>query len=276
MGQHSLLTGVNMHVFIAWTWANQAARLAQATASGDIGKAGWQQSDNTTWLCIAAGSGVPVWFALGGNVPKTTPDTPPLNPGSLNDEFTTGTTVDLTRWTWVNQGVASGPISFERLLFTAPSTGASNQLHLLVQPTPATPYTVVTKTVYWGDSRSNFEFGGLVVRDSATGRLVTVRIANNGYAIDYWTDTSTFSTAKFSSATWPFQNLWGFPAYLKWQDDGTNFNFSYSQDGIVYFTATSLPRTQFLAAPNQIGMLSGTNIASGTMIMSFEYFRQTQ
>lgn len=48
--EHEDIAAANMHPLVRWTWANEAARLAQAVTADDIHKLGYQQSDSTYWL----------------------------------------------------------------------------------------------------------------------------------------------------------------------------------------------------------------------------------
>jgi hypothetical protein len=56
------------------------------------------------------------------------------------------------------------------------------------------------------------------------------------------------------------------PVWLKWHDDGVNYNFSYSFDGeFTYAPTISVGRTAFLSdAGTQIGIAAGAQQVSGT------------
>ena len=61
--QHASLTGDNIHVAYAGTYATEAARLAAALDQSMEGKLFRQLSDNTLWMLVSAAN--KTWIPLG-------------------------------------------------------------------------------------------------------------------------------------------------------------------------------------------------------------------
>jgi hypothetical protein len=62
---HSALTGTNIHVPYAWSYADQAAREgASGFAAGDVGKLALQEDDDSLWILTAT---TPTWVAVAGS-----------------------------------------------------------------------------------------------------------------------------------------------------------------------------------------------------------------
>ena len=101
------------------------------------------------------------WNSLASSMPSNSPDRPPAVAGSLDDEFNS-TPLNLGRWTWVNQGptpdrstAAVATIKSGILNFNIPSS-ITDQLSFIVQPAPATPWTVACKINYTQNVQSNY------------------------------------------------------------------------------------------------------------------------
>lgn len=64
-GYHADLTGTNIHVPYAWSYADAAARAAASGfAAGDVGKLALQEDDNSLWILTAT---TPTWVAVAGS-----------------------------------------------------------------------------------------------------------------------------------------------------------------------------------------------------------------
>jgi hypothetical protein len=66
--------------------------------------------------------------------------------------------------------------------------------------------------------------------------------------------------------------------YLRLQDDGTNYNVSYSFDGITFIAQASQAVASYLGTPTKIGFLTGNanSGASRSIATTFGWFRKTQ
>lgn len=74
--EHDVIPAGERHAPHNWEVADESARLALSTSTGDVGKTAWQKSDNTIWICTAAGSwaqmvasGLPIQIAYGNTIP---------------------------------------------------------------------------------------------------------------------------------------------------------------------------------------------------------------
>lgn len=66
--EHNVIPTGKRHGPHQWEVADQAARLALTTITGNIGQTCWQKSDNTVWVCTAANT----WAQLGGGAAPVT------------------------------------------------------------------------------------------------------------------------------------------------------------------------------------------------------------
>lgn len=82
MPAHPLATGDEVHRNARWTPADEAARLLiniGGTNADDVGCEAWQQSDNTTWLAISAGTGASHWKQIGTSARRDVDSTKTAN-----------------------------------------------------------------------------------------------------------------------------------------------------------------------------------------------------
>lgn len=118
---------------------------------------------------------------------------------------------------------------------------------------------------------------GLVLRDHATGRLITFsyRMITPSSApqlnVDYWTNDTLFaSTPLFRVVT--HQNT----LFLRITDSGGNFIFAASADDANYATVATLSRTAWLANPSHVGfqVTSGAIEALASALAAFHYVNE--
>ena len=283
-------------------------------------------------------------------------DVAPGTAGSLDDEFNAAS-LNLGRWTWINQGSATAATSKSILDLHDPTTSAADNFRVIAQPIPpsfsltsvatssggvavysgtitggaanayagttffisgfttganngtflCTASTAATLTLNNGGAvaethaataqavyqvtakilvsataaPANFNSpGGIVITDgtTATNKLIYFGFNNNSaqnLVVNRYTNFTTFSgtTAATLALTWglPTPLPW---VYLRYNDDGTNVQYSYSLDGIVFRQLLSESRTAFLT-PAQVGLgLENVN-ASVLCDLSCDWFRRT-
>ena len=215
------------------------------------------------------------WWGGGGKPVYTIADVPPGSANAMDDEFTEGSLPG--KWTSVltNSGTFT-LFNSQYLQGQAPSSG-TQAVSALYQTAPATPWTV-TLAMALPSVDNNYLSGGLVIRDSGTGKIVGCTAYNNtqGIRLDNWTNPTTFGGA-VGSTSYSNGSQSAHLLYLRFQDDGTNLNCSYSYSGITgtFVTVASEARTSFLANPNQvgIGMLGQASVVAAPV---FQWFRRTQ
>jgi hypothetical protein len=137
-------------------------------------------------------------------------------------------------------------------------------------PTP-TAWTVTAKLVQ-ALPVVNYSLGGLMIRDSSSGRMLTwnVDVSSKSVIAQFW---SNLSGGGFSSQ--PFGSVYmDFPRYLRIsRTSTTSYTFQYSSDGLGWVTAsTGYNPTSYVATPNQIGLVVlRTTVVPA--VMSVHWFR---
>jgi hypothetical protein len=206
------------------------------------------------------------------------PDVQPARPGTLNDEFN-GTSLDATRWTWINHDSTTATLANGLLTLTAPAaTGTS--MNGVTQPVPGRPWTAVLKINAMDLSPMQpAPLSALVLSDSTNKFIVFgVFFANTsaalGLTVGYWpSGTDATGGNPFGVTMLPST----FPWWLKVQDDGTNLTFSYSGTGSVYTQIGAVSRSVFLSSgPTKVGIGVGSDGANTPVNGAFDYFRQIQ
>lgn len=167
----------------------------------------------------------------------------------------------LSDFSWVNQGSATaveftGPYTStdNAIFFRYPSDGTTN-FHLLVKSAPAVPYTITACLLTASPGLTNF-FGGILFRESSTGRLHVLAQNTGSSALQQlvsakWTSPTVFS-ANYSARGWHQGNL----LWLRIVDDGANRQTWWSTDGtnFIKFDLTTVGRTDFLTGgADQVG-----------------------
>lgn len=160
-------------------------------------------------------------------------------------------------WAWRNQNgsTISSAGGVERLL--VPGTAATAGIIGRETTAPATPYVITAairySTYITGSTGSGL---GLYFADSSSGKLVVFqRVVSQTPAgffnVQYWTNATTISStpqqdgASRSAAT---GLLW-----MRIANDGTNFTFSTSPDGMNWDQVYQVARTAFLTTPDLVG-----------------------
>lgn len=204
-----------------------------APSAGD-GSSKFLKADGT-WAVPAGGGGGSSGFSLFG---LSLPASAPPSQSTL---------------TWVNQGSATASDSYGGIFMSAPGSSSVN-LRCLAKSTPATPYsfTIAALLDMYG---ANYGSIGIVLRDSATGKLIT--FTAGGYSggftnggVSYYSSPTLWNSNASTVGGVPYP--WTF---LRVTDNGTTFTFALSSNGqdftnVVY----SASRTAWLANPNQIGI----------------------
>lgn len=155
--------------------------------------------------------------------------------------------------TWVNQlaaTVTDDPYEGFILYDGSTSTGA-DQIIARVKPLPTGGF-IATCRISMGQVLSSFNTVGLLIRDSATGKNVILRLYGSGTSIIAGFANYTGNT--FSAAVGVSKAVTHNDCWLRFEDDTVNFIGSYSRDGVNFFTLGTQVRTAFAVTPDQIGM----------------------
>lgn len=172
----------------------------------------------------------------------------PLNP-SISD-FTT----------WVNQSSTTATVDFTNGIYTlscasdANTNGRTEDLALRVKTAPSTPWTL-TIAMRIRCAPGAAVSAGLVTRDSGTGHITALAITPAGGVafIWRWNDPQSFSGNPWNSTN-AATVIGSQITWLRVVNDGTNFVWSFSFDGIQFHRVyTEAVSGAFVATCNTIG-----------------------
>lgn len=277
-----------------WTYADATARTsATGFVSTDVGALALQQSDNSLWLLTAT---TPTWTQLSGGGGGAT-----IGSGTLASRPAAGTAGNLylptdapylyrdngsawqafgriqamtppvaANFSWVNQGSASFGTNGGVLSMLAPASTSDN-LRLLVKSIPSAPYTI-TAALVTNSQNVNYLFGGLVLRDSASGKLIVLeQFTNGGFIglVNYNSPTSQSGTQSGSKSHGNVGLVW-----FQIQDDNTNRTFRASADGTNWYQIYSGARTTFIT-PDQVGFFLDASHATADATMTVYSYLET-
>lgn len=172
----------------------------------------------------------------------------------------------LADFAWINQGAAAAVNTNGGIYMSAVGTGADN-IKILKRAAPATPYTITVGFIpEFIDA--NYQFVGMVFRESSTGRLQSCSVGYaNGLEVGSakFTNPTTFS-AGYVSILQSTRTQWfkGPMQWLRLGDDGTNRKCWMSANGFSWVEIHSIGRTDFLTA-DEVGIAVSVNHASAAI-----------
>ena len=196
------------------------------------------------------------------------PDELPDSSNAADDEFD-GVAL-ASAWSWINQGGATATLAKGLLCLSIPSESAGDRLRGIVKTAPSTPYIITAKV--HKNSRPDAAGGpALLLRNSSSGKLLSMHLhqtsAGTSLDISEWTDESTPDTA-IAAITHYMTTL-----YMRIENDGTDVNFSISQDGVNFVEVATTTLAAHINAADQIGV--GFYSDDAGVSASFDYFRVT-
>lgn len=235
-------------------------------AVGTNGQVLTADSSASTGLKWAAGGGAS-WI-------NDSPDGPPTSPNARDDEFGSSATLPgggSPLWAWVNQGSATATIAANRLVLLAPAS-ATDDVRILKQSTPATPWTVTVKLTAEMLSIQNNAITGIVARESSTGKLVICGIqyvSGAPAAGRFYFNSATSYNSGSTTVSVPRTAV-----YFRLTDNGTNLISYYSLSGVVWHQIDSVGRTAFMSGgANEFGVCSTSEQGTYAMYGVFDFFR---
>lgn len=213
----------------------------------------------------------------GGSVPaaiSTEVDWPPSSANAMDDEFASGSSVNLSLWTWLQQGTATAAVKNSCLNLAVP-TNSGDTPRMLYQTLPTAPWTFLAKVAVSVSATSNYFETGLGLYDSANGKVQTFGPAWDGSAhMSSWVGSLTTGLAWANETVWTFLgNCTGW-AYLQLACVGTTITFSVSYDGVAFTTIYSGSLTANLTSPSKVGLIFNNN-GSRTGNLVCDFFRRT-
>jgi len=169
-------------------------------------------------------------------------------------------------WTWVNQGSSAlsditTPVPGLRL--DAPSNGGGDNLRMVVQTPPTTPYSF--KARISSTNLGNYSGVGLLLRNSSTGHVYMLGFANSSglQTVLYSYTSSTGGGSVVNSYPPGFASAW-----FKVDVTSTTVTFYWSPDGdnwILFQSAITL--SSFIGSIDQIGFVSNPYSHEGDLIV---------
>jgi len=165
---------------------------------------------------------------------------------------------------WANQGSAAVSNTHCGEIMTAP-VSSGDQLRIRYIAAPMTPYSI-TLVASAGEVGAQYVNAGLCFYNSSSGKVVTFGNSSNltagivqNLVVQTWNSVSSINSA--STTVIPF--TFGAFTVLKVRDDGTNFTFSASSDGINFIQFYQVADTNFLT-PQSVGYFIDVNNATYT------------
>jgi hypothetical protein len=164
---------------------------------------------------------------------------------------------------WVNQGIGgnAGVLTTVNGGMSIRAQGkVTSHARCQMATAPATPYTITafvltTCPAFFGISGSR---AGLVFRDSAGGRMVSMHRESGNLTFSKWNGADLDINATYTSPGMGSNTGW-------WQvrDDGTSLIFSVSEDGVNFMEVFEALRHDWLAAgPDQVGFFADSAVSS--------------
>lgn len=217
-----------------------------------------------------------------------TPDTHPTSPTAWNDEFEYGTSVDTTgarfsganAWTWINQGTATGNVAQGALALTDGPASATDNWRLILQAVPSGAWAFRAKLKAY--LFANYQNYGLVLYNSANGKLINFGPTWNGGAINAtvheYTNKTTYSSSIIVVNEPYLPAAQTFPVYYEITYDGSSaLNFLASASGYNsdFTSTTNSTVAAFLGGITHIGLGTNPNNSTYPSTLFVDWFRRT-
>jgi hypothetical protein len=207
------------------------------------------KTGNTNEVMSASGSFTP------GNALVTDADGNAIDGGSApggSSPFFAPTLYDPTglSWSWVNQGTAS-VTNVSNAIFMHVAQIGSNSLNMRVKSLPTPPYTVeaifIPAFVGTGIPSTTQECG-MVLRNSSSGKIVTINVQVDAVSSSNWNSPTAFSSPNFGE-----NSIVPRAVRIKIADDNAgNRTLGISYDFVTDWLSLIQSSTGFIT-PDQIG-----------------------
>lgn len=181
----------------------------------------------------------------------------PSLPGTFKQAATTDsvcsaaayTPPNLSQFSWLNQDQATA-VQRTNGVFMQTPTNNGHLWRALVKSAPSTPFDVrVAFIAAW--QRANYDFVCIVLRESASGKLVTFGVDNYNAYLNLVHSTWNSPTS-WNAHYAQFQFNFSTPVWLRLKDDGTTRTCSVSPDGADWVDFMTSGHTDFITA-DQVG-----------------------
>lgn len=223
-----------------------------------------------------------VTIAGGGGSANVTPDTHPATATAWDDEFEAGSSINLSKWAWLNQGSSTTTVAKGALSFSG-TAGIGLNIAGVSQSLSGAGSTWEFQAKA---GAHNFSAGGATgvffLYNSGNGKILLFgpNVASGGQvSVQRFNSFTSFNATTYNSPSGvpPSQNVTNYNlewAYYATGFDGTNLYFRYSIDGIYFQTMYTETPAAFIGAPTHICVGTDNNNALvGTIVL--DWFRKT-
>lgn len=157
------------------------------------------------------------------------------------------------------------------------NTGPGDDIRARLRAVPATPSWTCTFGFQRGFPDYNFLLGGAVLRESSTGKMITLSMQHGPQiSIDNWNSPVSFNSTTATEAT---DNP---TMFFRIADDGAgHYVFSMSDNGVIYaFLGSYSKNAFFTAAADQIGYCFNPNAGTSSFqnkpfVLGFFHYLET-
>lgn len=192
--------------------------------------------------------------------------------GPVHDSSTYATAPSFS---WRNQGSATVTTYGNSFFLHAPA-GSGDNFRGREITAPGTPYTITTQIIPQLHRVADPNCG-MYVGDNGNGKLVAFGLYPNGNSatgtlvVFYFTNATTYSSTAVS-VNFGVANI---PIWLRINDTGTNFVFSWSSSGQQFYDVLTVSRTAHLSTPDRVGVYANAVNATYPAGMMVNYWKQT-
>lgn len=184
---------------------------------------------------------------------------PPFTPNSMDDEFR-GTSLDTSKWTWLNQGSSLNADVYEGQLIMFSNENV-NQARGIYQSVSGN-WTFRCAAV---DTDSTAFYSGIFAADGTTGEVRKI-VHENAVVRGKSHATPTSSAGDWGNQVYRYGNV----SYMQMSWDGTTLTGSVSFDGQRFHTLSTLTPGY---TPSIVG-LAASNSSAALVLARFLWFRK--
>lgn len=178
-------------------------------------------------------------------------DVPPMEPHELDDEFD-GDALDAS-WSVINDNGLTYSVSNSKLTMTSTANGASWNAGVIAKDAPAGDFSAVVKASPKFISDPQYVLGGLGVRNSSNGRMMTL-----GRGIDNYNETLRLS--KWASPTSPShvfsRQMHIATHYIRVRKIGTQIYLDVSREGTAWANIFNETIATYIGSVDQVVLLA--------------------
>jgi hypothetical protein len=180
--------------------------------------------------------------------------------------------LDQSTWSWVNQGTAT-VTQASNVVFLLAQAGAGQQFRVREQVMPTPPFTVTARIIIDFVNTGSPQ-GGLCLRESATGKLVVLRILPTGLSYARFPGGVSSGTGAADVLTRP--NLRPNHVWFRLRVASGTITASYALDGVNFWQlANEAVTTSFTTAPDRLGITVNSEGTGGGIALSVMSWVQT-